>query len=452
MAQARPGWLGRWGAAIIAGMCAIVLAACAVALWLVDSEGQRRIGDQEREAVSLEMDLLAQIQDEEGDEALVRSVDRHAQLEGSHAIYALRDDDGRMLAGDLKAWPEGLAPDGGWRAVKAEGLEIDAAARRLERGLELMVGRDRSALEQFQGRVIDSVWLAIALVAVTCLLAGAAVTSYILAKVRSLSGVAERVSAGDFSARATGAGDNDPFGQIAKAQNLMLDRIEDLVTGLRTVTDSLAHDLRTPLARMRRHIEEGLVAEDGEAKQAALETALADADRTIGTFTALIDIARADGGLSREAMTEVDLEALVMDVQSLFLPMAEDRGQTLSVAAVPARLTGHKPLLMQAVSNLVHNAIKYAPQGGRVGITLSADGADAEIAVYDNGPGISPDQREQALQRFHRLSPSLSPGDGDDGLGLGLAIVEACARLHRGKLLLEDNAPGLRARLLLGAS
>jgi len=448
IAHARPGWLGRWGAAIIAGMCAIVLVACAVALWLVDNEGQRRISDQEREAVSLELDLLAQIQDEEGDQALVRSVERHAQLDGSHAIYALRDASGKLLAGDLTTWPAGLLPDGGWTAVKAEGFDIDGVARRLENGLELMVGRDRSALEQFQGRVIDSVWLAIALVAITCLLAGAAVTSYILAKVRSLSGVAERVSAGDFSARAQHAGDNDPFGQIAKAQNLMLDRIEDLVTGLRTVTDSLAHDLRTPLARMRRHIEDGLVADGGEAKQAALEAALADADRTIGTFTALIDIARADGGLSREAMSEVDLEALVMDVQSLFLPMAEDRGQTLTVAAAPAVITGHKPLLMQAVSNLVHNAIKYAPEGGRVGITLSADGATVEIAVSDNGPGISADQREQALQRFHRLSP----GDGGDGLGLGLAIVEACARLHRGRLLLEDNAPGLRARLVLGTS
>ncbi len=448
MAQARPGWLGRWGATIIAGTCVIVLAACAAALWLVDSEGQRRIADQEREAVSVELDLLTQIQAEEGNDALVRSVERHAELDGSHSIYALRDAGGRILAGDLKAWPAALKPDGVWTAVAAEGFHMDVTARTLQGGLELMVGRDRSALEQFQGRVIDSVWLAIALVAVTCLLAGAAVTSYILAKVRGLSGVAERVSAGDFSARAKGASDNDPFGQIAKAQNLMLDRIEDLVTGLRTVTDSLAHDLRTPLARLRRHIEEGLVANDGEAKQAALEAALADADRTIGTFAALIDIARADGGLSREAMTEVDLEALVMDLQSLFLPMAEDRGQTLTVAAVPARLTGHKPLLMQAVSNLVHNAIKYAPEGGRVGIMLSTDGADAEITVSDNGPGISAGQREQALQRFHRLAP----GDGGDGLGLGLAIVEACARLHRGKLLLEDNAPGLRVRLLLGAS
>ena len=443
----RPGWLGRWGAAIIAGMCAIVLAACAVALWLVDSEGQRRIADQEQEAAQIEMDLLAQIQAEDGDDVLVRAVQRLAELEGSHSIYALRDSDGRILSGDLKKWPTGLTASDDWAPVEAEGYRIDVAVRELEHGLLLMVGRDRNALEQFQGRVIDSVWLAIALVAITCLLAGVAVTSFILARVRSLSSVAERVSAGDFSARAPGARDDDPFGHIASAQNLMLDRIEDLVTGLRTVTDSLAHDLRTPLARLRRHIEEGLIAETGEAKQAALEAAQADADRTIGTFTALIDIARADGGLSREAMSDVDLQALVLDVQSLFQPMAEDRGQTLSLATQPVSIVGHKPLLMQAASNLVHNAIKYAPQGGHIAIALTSDGVTAEIIVSDDGPGISADQREQALQRFHRLSP----GDGGEGLGLGLAIVEACARLHRGRLALEDNAPGLKARLVLSA-
>lgn len=446
-AARRPGWLGRWSALIVVAMCAIVLAACALALWLVGSSGEAQITRQERETASIELDLLSQIQHDEGDEVLIRSVTRLSLLEGSHYVYALKDAQGQMLAGDLDTWPANLTANEDWTPVKAEGFEMDVATQQLDHGLQLMVGRDRNALDVFQDSVIDSVWLAIALVAVTCLLAGAAITSYMLARVRALSHVAARVTAGDFSARAPGAGDGGPFGEIALAQNTMLDRIEDLVTGLRTVTDSLAHDLRTPMARMRRHIEEGLVAPTADAKNTAMDAALADADSALSTFTALIDIARADGGLSRDAMTEVDLADLLANVQSLFEPLAEDRNQTLIVTSHPARILGHKPLLMQAVSNLVHNAIKYAPEGGRIAVALATTADAIEITVTDNGPGIPADQREQALQRFHRLSSS---GDGQaGGLGLGLAIVEACARLHRGKLVLEDAGPGLRARLVL---
>lgn len=442
----RPGWRGRWGAAIAAGMCIVILGACALALWLVDSEGRKRISEQEQEAVSIELDLFEQILADDGAEGLIRSVDRVANLEGSHSVYALRDGDGQILAGALKTWPAELAANESWTPISAEGFTMDVAARDLGGGLELMIGRDRNSLEQFQGRVIDSVWLAIALVATTCLLAGLVLTSYVLARVRSLSDVAARVSAGDFSARAPDAGDSGPFAQIASAQNLMLDRIEDLVTGLRSVTDSLAHDLRTPLGTLRRRIDDGLLADAPADKQAALEDAARVADRTISTFTALIDIARADGGLSREAMTPVDLEALVLDVQSLFEPLADDKGQTLSTANLHrVVMQGHKPLLMQAVSNLVHNAIKYAPQGGRVDVSLR-DTVDAiEIVVSDNGPGIPADKRGEALQRFHRVSPGKDSG----GHGLGLAIVEACARLHGGRVVLDDNAPGLKATLVL---
>ena len=446
MSPFRTGGHGHWGAFIAAGVCVVILGACALALWIVNTEGRKRISEQERDAVSIELDLFEQILTDDGMDGLVRSVDRVADLEGSHSIYALRDRDGRMLSGALAAWPQGLKSGEDWTPISAEGFTMDVSTRQFGNGVELMIGRDRNALEQFQSRVVESVWLAIALVMTACLLAGLALASYILVRVRSLSDVAARVSTGDFSARALHADDRGPFGQIAHAQNLMLDRIEDLVTGLRSVTDSLAHDLRTPLGQLRRRIDDGLVAETPSDKQVALEDASRIADKTISTFTALIDIARADGGLSREAMTSVDLKAMLLDVQSLFEPMAEDKGQTLSIVDIqPVTIKGHKPLLMQAASNLVHNAIKYAPKNGRVEISLHDAADSVEIVVADNGPGIPAGQRGEALQRFHRVSPTAD----SEGHGLGLAIVEACARLHGGRVILDDNTPGLKARLVL---
>jgi signal transduction histidine kinase len=444
-------WLARWSVVLAAAMIGLALSACAAALWYVDFEGRRLIAAQEQETLADELDLFSMVQHEQGRAALIRAVNLRTRLHGAHHIYLLKDAQGRVLAGNASVWPAGVADNAPWMRVRdaaATGGEMRLSSRRLHSGLAVLAGRDRDAVDAFQADVLEAMWIAIAIVAVACLAMAGGATALILARVRRLSAVAARVSAGDFSARAPGAAAGGPFGEIARAQNAMLDRIEDLVMGLRTVTDSLAHDLRTPLSRMRGRIEAGLAAQSAVAKHEALEDALGEADKTIATFTALIDIARADGGLSREAMTQVDLAGLAADVHDLFLPLAEDRGVVLSLASAPASITGHKPLLMQAVSNLVHNAIKYAPADGRVALELAAERGGAEIVVSDNGPGIPAEKRAEALKRFSRLASAESP---PEGVGLGLAIVEACARLHRGQLVLEDNAPGLRARLVLAA-
>jgi signal transduction histidine kinase len=267
-------------------------------------------------------------------------------------------------------------------------------------------------------------------------------------RVRELSDTAALIAAGKFSARTPTSGSAGPFDRIADAQNAMLDRIEDLVTGLKTVTDSLAHDLRTPLARLRTRLERGILAPDLESKQAALEGGLRETEKTILAFSSLIDIARAEGGLSREAMTTVDLKTLVQDVHELFLPLAEERGLSLDLASEDCQILGHKPLLMQAIGNLAHNAIKHAPDATHVGITLHRSAGQAQIVVTDHGPGIPANKRADAVKRFQRLGA----GDTPEGVGLGLAIVEACARLHRGTLLLDDNHPGLKATLTLEAA
>lgn len=432
-------------AAIVAASLAII-AACAGALWLVDAAGQELITRLERDAVGNELDLYSELQREEGDAALARDIARHARISGEHHVYALARADNTVLGGNLTAWPL-LPEDVDWFALPTtDGPDvIHASVRVLDDGTQLLIGRDDSMHRAFNAAVTRVAELAIFIVALAGLMAPGALILMSIRSVRELSATASAFSAGKFSARTPTHGGSGPFERIAQAQNAMLDRIEDLITGLKTVTDSLAHDLRTPLARLRTTLERGVGAGDAQAKQAALEAGLRETEKTIFAFSSLIDIARAEGGLSREAMTDVDLEALLHDVHELFLPLAEDYGVALHVETSACTIQGHKPLLMQAVGNLVHNAIKHSPPGSTLELQLVREVDGPRIVVADRGPGIPEDQRANAVKRFKRLGA----GDTPEGVGLGLAIVEACAHLHRGALVLEDNEPGLRAALVL---
>jgi len=442
-------WRGYLLFVAIAVAVLLIISACAGALWLVDASGQSLITRLERDSATTELELYVELRREEGSAALVRAIARHARIAGEHHIVAVADASGHLLAGDLSAWPLLPSANVTWAAVPTnEGPNaIHAAVRTLPDGMHLLVGRDDSMHHAFSDAVLQVAKLAIIIVALACLLAPGALIAISVRNVRELSRTAESIAAGQFGARTPTHGGSGPFETIARSQNAMLDRIEDLVTGLKTVTDSLAHDLRTPLARLRSALERGIVAEGEAAKQAALENALGETERTIFAFSSLIDIARAEGGLSRDAMTKVDLAALMRDVRELFQPLAEEQSVELHLEEPREEvILGHKPLLMQAVSNLVHNAIKYSPQGAQLSMELTRTGDEVRIVVADRGPGIPADKRAQAVKRFQRLG---AEGDPPEGVGLGLAIVEACAHLHRGTLSLEDNNPGLRAALVL---
>ncbi len=444
-------WRGYILFAAIAIAVLLIISACAGALWLVDASGQSLITRLEHDSATTELELYVELRREEGPAALVRAIARHARIAGEHHIVAVADRNGRLLAGDLSAWPPLPSANVEWAAVPSnEGPNaIHAAVRTLPDGMRLLVGRDDFMHQAFSDAVLQVAKLAILIVALACLLAPGALIAISVRNVRELSRTAELIAAGQFGARTPTHGGSGPFETIARAQNAMLDRIEDLVTGLKTVTDSLAHDLRTPLARLRSSLERGITAEGEAGKQAALENALGETERTIFAFSSLIDIARAEGGLSRDAMTKVDLAALMRDVRELFQPLAEELGVELHLEEPREEvILGHKPLLMQAVSNLVHNAIKYSPPGAQLSMELKRTGDEVRIVVADRGPGIPADKRAQAVKRFQRLG---TEGDPPEGVGLGLAIVEACAHLHRGTLSLEDNNPGLRAALVLHA-
>jgi len=242
---------------------------------------------------------------------------------------------------------------------------------------------------------------------------------------------------------------NDEFDGLAESLNAMLDRIEALLQGLKEVTDNVAHDLKTPLTRLRSKAEAALRADTSpDTQRAALEVTLTESDKLIRTFNALLMIARAEAGAPSGAFADVDVSEVARDVAELYEPAAEEAGMTLETQIAPSvHLRANRELIGQALVNLVENALKYYEPAegkpGRISIAVSGDRSRVLIAVADNGPGIAAEDRPRVTERFVRLEKSRT----EEGSGLGLSLVAAVAKLHRGELRLEDNSPGLRAVL-----
>jgi signal transduction histidine kinase len=270
-----------------------------------------------------------------------------------------------------------------------------------------------------------------------------------LGRVDAINRTTRRIMAGDLSQRIALKGSRDEFDQLAANLNAMLDQIERLLGGMRQVTDNIAHDLRTPLNRLRSRIEVALLQQPGRAEtRALLEATLADAQAMIATFNALLDIARAEAGSERGGFEAVDLAALSRDLADLYRPAAEDKQLTFQYRCAPGlQMRANRHLLAQALANLLDNAIKYTPPGGRVRLQVERGANGPLIAVADSGPGIPEADRERVLQRFVRLDGTRStPGNG-----LGLSLVDAVAKLHGAELTLTDNRPGLKVSLAFRA-
>lgn len=441
-------WPERWGLWLTVGFLFLAAVVVGGALSFVDQAGRRTIAAAQAETVAIEVAQLRSIYDAEGRDELLTAIRYRltTRNDTNERIYALTDPQGRLIAGNLRRIPDGLIPGLAWQKLGENSLTpVYLSSVRLQDDSLLIVGNTDAAMDRFRSQIVEAGFIALVIVVAVCFIAAALITLYVRSKVLSLATVASKVTRGDFSARAEGAEEASPFGQIARAQNVMLERIEHLVVGLTTITDSLAHDLRTPLSRLKRFLESGIEAQSEADRDQALEAALQQSNHIVSTFSTLIDIARASGGLSRDVMDMLDLRSVLVDVQTLFEPLIEERGGHLVLEAPdPVKVLGHRALLMQAVSNLVENAIKHAPEGTNVTLGLRSVPGHAEVIVSDSGTGVPHADREQLLKRF-------TQGDNEPpgGIGLGLAIAKACAVLHKGSIWLEDNEPGLRVRLVL---
>ncbi len=428
---------------------ALVLSASAASLVVVYRTGERIISERERAEALDERDLLEEVDQEQGLNAVASAVARRTRFASSGEHYGLFTPAGEPLAGDIAGFqPEFRSAD--WRVVRlthpaSMTLHIEAAV--LSDGAVLVVARSLTNLRKFERSILYGFAAAVAIVAVAALAAGLVLNFLILQRVDAIAATAERIAGGDLSARTAIADRRDPFGRVGASLNAMLERIEELLTGMRTVTDSVAHDLRSPLTRMKGALARALEPGASEAERLdAIDAAHDEADRALATLSALLDIARAETGLSRDMMQMIDVAALVEELVDFFTPVIEDADQRLEVIVPPGPVIvrAHPALLRQAIGNLLHNAAHYAGAGAVVRVSVEQDDdTSVHLTVADTGVGVPEDQRGRVQQRFVRLDPARGVG----GSGLGLAIVAACAKLHGGVLRLEDNAPGLRAVL-----
>lgn len=420
---------------------------------------RRVIDDQIRSVIDAEITGLAEQNRIGGIRRLVAVIEQRSRAPGA-SLYLVASPFGERIAGNVSSLPLGILDEPGevevpyTREGDAGGGQHLALIRvyRLPGGFRLLVGRDLDERMRLRAAVRRAGGWSLLLVLVLGSIGGVVVMRRVLRRVDGMTETAERIMNGDLKGRLAVAGTGDELDRLALNLNAMLDRMGELMTGLRHVSDNIAHDLKTPLTRLRNRAEEALRGgKEQEELRAALDGVIEDADNLIRVFNALLMIARLEAGEVRESMAPVDGAELVESVGELYEPLAEDAGAALAVAAAPeATFTGNRELIGQALSNLIDNAIKYgrpAEGQGPAAVTLSLEAAGDHVAfvVADRGPGIPEEDRTRVLERFVRLDNARSR----PGFGLGLALAAGVARLHGGSLTLDDNKPGLKAVLTL---
>lgn len=390
-----------------------------------------------------------------GDAAgVARLVAERQRILGSQDFYYLvLDAHGARLAGDLPP----SAARSGWftarvpaprqsREYEGETAEVMTYGQPMAGGGVLVVGRSTYDFHELRERMLTGSLGAAGVIALMSLGVAALVGGEFLHRVDEVSAAAVRIMGGRFDERLPTLGVGAEFERLGSSLNAMLDRMQGLMEGLRQVSSDIAHDLRTPLTRLRRRLEDALAAERDEAGRRAIAATLEQVDEILATFNALLRIAQVEGGSGWEALGVANLSDVLERVRQAYEPAAEDAGTRLLAEIAPAvRIVGDEELLAQLVSNLVENAFIHAPRSQAVGLQLRREGAQAVISVADQGPGVPPGEREKVTRRFYRLDRSRST----PGAGLGLAMVQAIAQLHRGEVELADNAPGLIARVRL---
>jgi signal transduction histidine kinase len=436
-------------AAIYAALLALSAAALALFLWWSTAGLLDR---QTAASIQADAQSLAERYAAGRVPALMLTIeDRLTQNVEDDDIYLLIDSAGRRLAGNLEHWPQIAAENGAWYELPIEraGMRSLALVQSfdLPGGLRLLIGRDVQVRAQLRSLLTDALLWALLVVLVMASLGALVVRSLFRRALANVSVTAAAIAAGDFTQRVKLSHRGDEFDQLAETINDMLDRMARLMEGVREVSNSIAHDLRTPITRARARLEDAAVhAVTVPELRAAIERATADLDGIVAVFQALLRIAEIEAGSRRAAFAMVDVAPLLTGVADLYGPVAEERGITLTVRA-PDRLPtlGDRELIQQAVANLVDNAVKFSPAGATVTLSGVPTPGGLEIAVADQGPGIPEPDRTRAGERFFRgESARNTPGSG-----LGLALVQAVARLHGGILRLENAAPGLLARLAL---
>lgn len=432
---------------------------------------RRLITEQIATTVNAETGEITEIFARRGLRGLVGTIGNRALRPGAN-LYLVTTPTGQAIGGNVGSLAPGVMATTGWSETAYRRLdEQDTADHRalvrvteLSNGFRLLIGRDLEERRRLFGIVAKAAQWSLLVVVVLGLGGGIFVARRVLRRIDAMTGTTQRIMAGDLSGRLPVGRSGDELDRLAENLNAMLERIETLMMGLKEVSDNIAHDLKTPLTRLRNRAEEALARSGSEAEyRGALERTIEESDGLIRTFNALLMIARAESGQARGNMTDFDAAEVASGIHELYEPLAEDSGVILRVKTGPASLHGNRELISQALANLVENAIKYGtpvpaarPLGAdavtgadakEILIEARRDGGQVLLSVTDHGPGIPEADRKHAVERFVRLETSRT----QPGSGLGLSLASAVATLHGGELRLGDAHPGLSATLAIPA-
>jgi signal transduction histidine kinase len=455
----------------IFGLFAILLMA------FIGWQSSIQIQRQQTDDIDREVRMFQRIEANQGIRALAFAVNRLSNQPGP-GIYFLGDASGLYLLGNVRDVPAevliepgvysfdyerpnplvdadpgpGPGPDGpigpGADPDDRPGVAVVRSIA-FDNGMRLVVGRDVVERRGYSAIILQSFLVGVVGIIIFSVLAGGITARRVLKRIDTIRDTSTKIMSGNLSERVPVTRRNDEFDGLATNLNAMLDRIEQLLQGLKEVTDNVAHDLKTPLTRLRNQAEAALRDSATEqSREKALETVIAESDRLIRTFNALLMIARVEAGAPSGVLSPIDVSEIVADVAELYTPVAEDAGVEVTTAIEESvTIKANRELIGQAMVNLLENAVKYArPDDGKLGhiaVELKTEGDRVVIVVADDGPGIPEADRQRVLERFVRLEASRS----EPGSGLGLSLVNAVARLHGGRFRIDSNAPGVRAVL-----
>lgn len=467
--MARLRLLFRSTAVRLSALYILLFALCAAFLvFYVTALSERLLNQQTRDAVLQEVSDVQRVYNRGGINPLLRMMERRARQPGA-SLYIIAGPNGEILAGNVASVQPGVFDTEGWTGFpfryeryseSGDSVQHLATANVfvLDNGLRILIGRDLGEPTKFRALVRNALMVALAIMSGGALLIWFGIGRNALKRIDRMSAATKKIMAGDLSQRLPQGRSGDEFDRLSGSLNAMLGRIEKLNEGLRQVSDNIAHDLKTPLTRLRNKAAAALDDDDETKRRAALEGIIAESDQLIRTFNALLMISRVEAGSIAAEMTSVDMSAIAADSAELYEPVAEDAGLALEAQIEPdLSVQGNRELIGQALSNLIDNAMKYACEGEgdkKLVVRLVKEPEAIVLSVADTGPGIPADKRGEVLKRFVRLDESRSK----PGTGLGLSLVEAVMELHGGSLVLSDTdatnaaCPGLTISMIFPIS
>jgi signal transduction histidine kinase len=410
-------------------------------------------------AIMAEYTNLRDVYEQSGREGLIGLIrQRTSDKAFATHVYVLADASSAVLATNLEEWPPTSMARSGWTEFRAPGASperissplVRAMIETLPSGDRLLVGQDISDLDRFAGQIKAAVISGVSLIFLLAGVASVLVTRRTVGRIEQINATSRAIMASGLDKRIPLRGTHDEWDRVAENLNLMLERIETLMGEVKQVSDNLAHDLRTPLTRMRGRLEKAHHSQRfDEDAQALIGDTIADLDAVLRIFSSITRIAQIEARVRKEAFRTVNLVEIAQDVVELYDAAAEEKGSCLTMTGkgeVPA--TGDRDLIFDAIANLVDNAIKHGRAGGHVVVANEIIDGRPVVSIADDGPGIPADQHEHVFKRFYRLEQSrYTPGNG-----LGLSLVAAVARIHGARIEMYDNAPGLKLTLRFSGS